>query len=110
MNKKIIINGETFDEKMGGMTLVDAYYIPDDIVETYRKDREYYAKRAVEIWKPHCAKVERDFKGSQDGEAIIGFLENGEACFFIHLDPDGIRSMKEADEKGNLEEFLLSLK
>lgn len=108
MGKQIEIDGHLFDEKIDGMTLVDAYYIPDEEVEQYRKDREHYAEKATEIFSRHCHSVRRDFKGSQDGEAIIGSDASGEITLFVHLDPTDIAAMKDADANGELEAFLIS--
>ena len=112
MNKKtngkmLMIEEDYFPEKTEGMTLVDAYYIPDEEVDEYRKDREYYAQKAAEIFAKHCYSVTRDWKGSQDGEAILGLNEEGTLIMLVHLDPDDVHSMKEADAEGELEKFLL---
>ncbi len=101
------IDGHWTRKKMGGMTLVDAYYIPDAEVAQYVADRDLYAKKATEIFEAAGLTVERDFAGGQDGEAILGYNAEGEYIGFVHLDPFDIAQMKEADAKGKLKEFLL---
>lgn len=101
------IDGEPFPVEADGMTLVDAYYIPNDALEAYIKDRDEMAAKAMRIFQKHCHSVRRDYAGSQDGEALIGCDEDGEIMLFIHLDPDGIDAMKTADENGELERWLL---
>lgn len=76
--------------KPSGMTLVDAYMVPDEDVDEYIADRERLAALAIKILTPSCALVERCWQGSEDGEAVVGFNAEGEILSMIHLDPDGI--------------------
>ncbi|PKK39507.1 hypothetical protein ABB02_01221 [Clostridiaceae bacterium JG1575] len=101
------IDGMRFPVKVDGMTLVDSVYIPDAMVEEYVKDREHLAEEATKIFKKYCVSVSRDYKGSQDGEAIVGRNADGEIQMFVHLDPHDIKAMKKAHKKGTLEQFLL---
>lgn len=107
-NDQQMVGGQSFPVKIDGMTLVDAYYIPDDRLEEYRRDREAMAEKATAIFKEHCATVRRDFKGSEDGEALLGLDKRGEITLFIHLDPENIEAMVDADERGELAAFLLA--
>ncbi|PKK38674.1 hypothetical protein ABB02_01980 [Clostridiaceae bacterium JG1575] len=101
------IDGHRFAVKVDGMTLVGSYYIPDDLVDEYLRNRKELARKARRIFKKYCHSVCRDFKGSQDGEALIGLDEHGKIKMFIHLDPDGIDAMRAAEDEGTLEQFLL---
>lgn len=85
-------------KKASGMTLVDAYMVPNKHVDQYIADREKLAAIATELMKPFCASVERCWKGSQDGEAIVGFNSAGEIVSMIHLDPDGIELLNKPKE------------
>lgn len=106
MNKKIQIDGQWFDEKISGMTLVDAYYIPDEMVEQYRIDREMYKEKAIRFFSQKSDDVTVDFTGSQDGEAVVSRDKEGEIIDIVGLDPDSIWAMKAADLKGELEAYL----
>lgn len=105
--KTAIIDGERFPLEMDGMVLVDSYYIPKEQAEEYSKDREYYAQKTKEIFAKFCYEVVRDWKGSQDGEGILGRDRSGELIAVVHLDPDFVEMMKDADRKKNLEGALL---
>lgn len=76
---------------------VDAYFVPFDEEEQYRKDREELALRAEMIFKEFCAIVKRDWAGSEDGEAITGLNENGELIALIHLDPYGVEMLNSSE-------------
>ena len=80
------------------MTLVDAYMVPNEEVDQYIADREELAAVAIGLMSPFCASVERCWKGSQDGEAIVGLDSAGEIISMIHLDPDGIELLHKPDE------------
>ena len=83
-------------EKRNDLVVVDAYWIPEDEAMEYIRDRELLALIATEIFTSEGFKVERDFAGSQEGEAIIGLENNGEIARFIHLDPYSIEGLKDA--------------
>lgn len=103
--ERVKIDGIWFDRKVDGMTLVDSYYIPDEEVDQYVKDREHYAAKATAFFEKEGWIVSRDFKGSQDGEAIVGRDKEGEIQRFVHLDPMDVEGMKEADAKGFFEKY-----
>lgn len=100
------IGGEYFPEKMDNMTLVDAYYIPDEEVEDYIFHREKYAEILLEAFKEKYNFAERAFQGSQDGEAVIGLDEKEDLMNLIHLDPMTIEDMKVAEKENKLKEYL----
>lgn len=83
---------------MSGMTLVDVYMVPNENVGQYIADRERLAATAIKLMTPFCASVERCWKGSQDGEAIVGFNATGEIVSMIHLDPDDIELLNKPKE------------
>lgn len=95
------------DNHVEGMTQVDAYLIPDEEVATYVENRRYVARRALDIYESAGYEAARDFVGSEDGEAVVARDEQGELRHLMHLDPDGVAQMLEADEAGTLDEFLL---
>lgn len=88
------------------MTLVDAYYIPNERVEEYIKTREHFAKIAMDYYSKDSFRVSRDHAGSQDGEAVVGYDENDNAIHFMHLDPYCLEEMEIAEREGKLEEYL----
>ena len=87
---------------------VDAYLIPSSKAKEYIADREYYAQKAAEVFGEFCPDVRRDWAGSEDGEAVVACDEGGRLMMHVHLDPDNIREMKEADRKGELRRWLLT--
>lgn len=105
-DKRVEINDGVFPEKGNGMTLVDAYYIPDEYLPMYLEDRQVYTEKAYRLFEEWSDSVSIDYKGSQDGEALVGRDAQGEILYFIHLDPEGIAGMKEADQSGQLEDYL----
>jgi len=87
---------------------VDAYYIPSDQAEAYIADREYFAGKAAEVFREFCPRVFRDWAGSEDGEAVLGCDGSGRLMMHVHLNPDNIRQMKEAERRGELRRWLLT--
>lgn len=85
-------------ETASGMTLVDAYWVPNSEAGQYIADREALAEVATEFLKPFCASVERCWKGSEDGEAIVGMNSVGEIISLIHLDPDGVALLRKPEQ------------
>lgn len=106
---QVLVDETVFPAHADGMTSVDGYYIPDEEVDAYLKERAYYGKKAEEIFRRFCPNTIRDWAGTQDGEAVLGLDEKGKLMMLIHLDPTDIETMKEAEKEGNLEEVLLSM-
>ncbi len=90
------------------MVKVDAYMIPKEDAPLYIQKREDYAKKAAAVFSQYCAEVKRQWAGSEDGEAITGLNAQGELIMMIHLDPNGIENMENAEKQGQLHDFLLA--
>ncbi len=89
-----------------GFEKVDAYLIPKKEANQYRRRRKAAKKAAMEAMRTFCVHVYADFKGGQDGEAVMGVDDKGEHIAFIHLDPEGIERIEQAQRDGNLVEEL----
>lgn len=89
-----------------GFEKVDAYLIPKKEANQYRRRRKAAKKAAMEAMRTFCVHVYADFKGSQDGEAVMGIDNTGETIAFIHIDPYGVERIEQAQKEGNLVEEL----
>ncbi len=107
--KMIEIDGHLFPERVDGMVLVDSYYIPEEEAAQYIQDREFFAQKATEVFAEFCHSVTRDWKGSQDGEAVLGLNKEGSLIALVHLDPSDVEMMKKAYKEGKLKEALLEI-
>lgn len=94
MNKK-----EKIDP--GGVQ-IDAYWVPSEEVEDYVATREELAKRATALFQTFCEHVSRDWAGSEDGEAVVGYDADYQIKALVHLDP---MAMQWVDEYPAVEEF-----
>lgn len=71
-----------------GTTRVDAYSISNDQVESYIECREKVYRQVKDILEMKDYDVDRDFLGSEDGEAIIYRKKaSHDWHIFAHLDP-----------------------
>ncbi len=71
-----------------GMTLVDAYSIPNDELRQYIESREHHFAMTKEILEEMGLEVVRTFQGSEDGEAICYRKRGDEEWHFLgHMDP-----------------------
>lgn len=93
------------EPKKPGATLVDAYYINDEEVEEYVRDRNHYRDALMAYARRFFPTVTTEFQGSEDGEAVVAYRRDGSFKFILHLDPMRINEMKEADVAGELEEY-----
>lgn len=76
------------------MVKVDAYWIPANQVETYRREREELARRAAGLMQVFCATVTRCADEAGEGEVILGLDEkNAELCR-VHLNPFDVAAYK----------------
>ncbi|GGI40889.1 hypothetical protein [Mammaliicoccus stepanovicii] len=82
--------------ELEGMTLVDAYYIKEDEVSDYIKDRERYSDVLIYVLKQHFPTVERMLEGTDDGEAIVAF-HGDEPMRCIYLNPETIDLLRELE-------------
>ena len=97
------------EELPEGIRLVDGWHIPEEQADAYIRERERFAKLALHFYGGRCASVCRDFKGSEDGEAVLGLDANGEIQYILHLDPMNLEEMKKAEENGELDAFFLDM-
>lgn len=89
-----------------GFEMVGAWLVPKKEAGPYKRARKQAMKQARAAMESFCARVELSYKGSEDGEALVGYDKKGEAIALIHLDPEGVKAIGEAVEKGNLVEML----
>lgn len=69
-------------------TLVDAYIINNNEVKSYITKREQTYARVKALLEKQGYDVERNFQGSEDGEAIVYKKKDGTEWFFLtHMDP-----------------------
>ena len=78
-------------EKRDGMVLVDNYWVEEADVERYLADREAAALRATAAMGTFCETVAREWAGSEDGEAVVGYNEDDSIRSLLHLDPASVR-------------------
>lgn len=82
-----------------GMTLVDAYWIPDEEVASYRADRNAAAAAYTEAFRAEGYRVFREWAGSEDGEAITASDSAGNLQAMMHLDPQAVQEWQEFSAK-----------
>lgn len=84
---------------MDGVTLVDAYSIPNEELSLYISSREEGVRKVSGLLEAKGYETERAFAGSEDGEAIL-YRKVGEAewHFLSHLDPIAIREWQETEQ------------
>lgn len=71
-----------------GTTRVDAYCIANEDVKDYIRNRERVFESAKAYLEAKGLQVERSFRGSEDGEAILyHHADSEEWRFLTHLDP-----------------------
>ncbi len=92
------------DEKGQGLvegeTRVDAYFLNNTEVKEYIRRREDGYVRVKSILESLDYSVWRDFRGSEDGEAILYQKENEEdPHILLYLDPDFLGVVELEDEK-----------
>lgn len=89
-----------------GFEKVDAYLIPKKEAGPYKRQRKQARKLAIQAMESFCYRAHASFKGSQDGEAVVGLDKKGDLVALIHLDPDGVAAILKAHEEGNLAAML----
>src|SRR5699024_1600264 len=89
-----------------GMTLVDAYYIQDDQVAEYIKNRERYRDALIYVLGLYIPTVEVLFEGSVDGQAVVAF-EHDIAINCIYLDSMTVNAIRNLELTKPLKEALL---
>ncbi|WP_025729080.1 type 2 isopentenyl-diphosphate Delta-isomerase [Atopobacter phocae] len=88
------------------MTRVDAYLIPDEEVDQYINERQYYTRKLELEARKVFPKVAIEFQGSEDGEALVAYSSSGQFHYLLSLDPLRIRELKEADLNGTWYDYL----
>lgn len=104
-----LINGNEFPIYMDDMVLVDAYYVPVDTVESYKRDRDFFAMKAQDVFSQFCSHVERKWANTEEGEAIVGYDSENRVVALVYLNPKGIEQMLYAYNNHELESYLLNL-
>ena len=76
------------DKVIEGATKIDAYVVNNDEVKTYVEAREANYRQAKDFLECSGYEVDRNFFGSEDGEAILYRKKGAEDWHFLcHLDP-----------------------
>ncbi|PSM53078.1 hypothetical protein CBLAS_1842 [Campylobacter blaseri] len=85
---KVVNLDETQNKIVGTHTLVDAYFVNNDEVKSYIEKRENLYKKVKKVLENLGYEVDRSYKGSEDGEAIL-YKKSGSKDwhFLTHLDP-----------------------
>ena len=87
--------------------LVDAYWVAEEEAEQYIAQREELARAALAFFSTYCHSVSRDWAGSEDGEAVVGYTQAGEIRSLVHLDGLGIQMMTESRDLQEFHDALL---
>lgn len=95
------------DKKNDYWVQVDAYCVPKSEEKEYRAQREKLAQRALNFFDTFCHYTTREWAGSQDGEAALGYNKQNELIALIHLDPDGIKISVENPIESEFNQALL---
>lgn len=90
------------------MVSIDGWQIPATEAEAYRAARERTARRALEVLQAICARTDRRWAGSEDGEAVVGLDADDELVAVIHLDPSTVERAESMDD-GALEDWIRRL-
>ncbi|MDO4789648.1 MAG: hypothetical protein Q3998_01640 [Porphyromonas sp.] len=94
-----------------GMTLVDAYYVENHMVEYYIEQREHFAKEIAKTYAKAGYNAERRDAGNDEGEAVMAIDRSGKVVGMILLNPYETDNLIAAKAEGTLtEEILRSLK
>lgn len=84
---------------------IENYLFSQEDARSYLPKREHWAKELLALFKDHYGNAERSFQGSQDGEAVVALLPNGDLANLVHLDPATIDALEEAQEEGKVKEL-----
>lgn len=84
-----------------GNTRVDAYSIPNDKLKNYIEMRKHNYERVKEYLESQNYRVKREFRGTQDGEAILYRKRKRDSDwhFLMHMDPIFTEQFPESDEE-----------
>lgn len=85
---------------VGTHTLVDAYCVNNDEVKSYIEKRENLYKKVKKVLENLGYEVDRCYKGSEDGEAILyAKFGSKDWHFLTHLDPMFIKECPSKNEE-----------
>lgn len=84
---------------------IENYLFSEEDARNYLPKREYWANELLDLFKSHYGNAQRSFQGSQDGEAVVSLLPNGDLANLIHLDPATIDALEEAKGEGRVDDF-----
>lgn len=90
-----------------GMTLVDAYYVEDHMVEYYVEQRERFAKEIARAYVKAGYNAERRDAGNDEGEAVMAIDHTGKVVGMILLNPYETDNLIAAEAEGKLNEAIL---
>lgn len=85
-------------EPSSGFVRVDGYLVDGADAETYVTRREEAAARALAALAAAGWRADRDWAGSEDGEAVIACDDHGTLVGAVHLDPWGVESILAAPD------------
>lgn len=87
------------EKERKGQVLLDNYWIDESILEEYIANRKKATDKAIAAMLNFCATVNKEWAGSEDGEAVVGYDENGNIRSVIHLDPLSIKKILSMKKK-----------
>ena len=85
---------------------IDAWMIPEAEAPRYEADREKAAQAMEKALQARYHHTARRFRGSEDGEAVVGLDEKGEMQCLIHLDPSNVAAAVRALDADTFEDFI----
>lgn len=88
---------------------VDIFYLPKQVVEMYRVLREAVAKEMTHLLKERYPTIERISDNPKEGEALVGYDNQGKEQFRYYLNPTNISEAQRAREKETLNIYVESL-
>nr|UWI50132.1 hypothetical protein NZ312_18760 [Clostridioides difficile] len=71
------------------------------------EEQDYYVNKVMEEMKKVVPIVYRCCEDSEDGEAVVGCDENGEAKLWVTFNPDERLEMDKHIEEGTLLEYII---
>lgn len=89
-----------------GCEKIDGYLIPKKEVGAYKRNRKRARKLLLQAMESVCYRACTAFRGSEDGEAVLGLNKQGEIMAIIHLSPGDVDAILKAHEEGTLVEWI----
>ena len=88
--------------KFKGVRLVGDYHIPYREAAAYERRVERCRGAALSAMRAFCPYALPQWKGGQDGEAVMGLDRKGELIALIHLDSEGMDLIDRDQRDGSL--------